>query len=66
MNYQRIRLDTWLKTYALNPEGHEIFFDWLKTLEVFKSVTLTLDSTESVTGTEVSITLENHGTNPAS
>jgi len=58
MNYQRIRLDTWLRTYALNPEDFVAWFLSLDDLKVFKTVTFALEPDESTTGTTQTITLE--------
>jgi hypothetical protein len=65
MNYQKTRLDTWIKTYALHPSDHDDWLNAFETLQKFKSVTFTLEPSQSTTGTEVSITLEEHETNPA-
>lgn len=60
MNYQRIRLDTWLRTYALFPEEYGHWFETLEGLKKSKSVTFTLKPEANTTGTEVSITLDYH------
>jgi len=58
MNYQRIQLDTWLKTYALHPEDFVAWLDQVDDLKVFKTVTFALEPDESTTGTTQTITLE--------
>jgi len=60
MTKYSIMLDTWLRTFALDPKGFGQWFEILKGLEVFKSVTFTLKPEANTTGTEVSITLDYH------
>jgi hypothetical protein len=60
MNYQLIRLDTWLRTYALNPKGFE---HWKKVAENSHLrdsgvLTFTLKPDENTTGIEQTIELE--------
>jgi len=65
VNYQRIRLDTWLRTYALHPEDFVAWFNQLDDLKVFKTVTFALEPDESTTGIAQTITLEDHGIHTA-
>jgi hypothetical protein len=66
MTKYSIMLDTWLRTFALDPKGFGQWFEILKGLEVFKSVTFTLEPSENTTGLPLSITIntdEIHSTN---
>ena len=49
MNYQRILLDTWLRTFAIFPKEKAHWFKELEKLKSSKSVTFILEPEETST-----------------
>lgn len=49
MNYQRILLDTWIRTFAIFPKGKAHWFKELEKLKSSKSVTFILEPEETST-----------------
>jgi len=58
MNPQLVKLDTWLRTYALNPKGFSHWFEIANGLTKLGKVTFTLQADENTTGIDQKITLE--------
>ena len=49
MNYQLIRLDTWIRTFAIFPKGKAHWFKELDRLKSSESVTFILEPEETST-----------------